>query len=144
MSRTMWKAILKATLISGTLGIVAVFSSAYIVHNKSPDRVLKYIASGVFGNEAYDGGYSMIAFACVAVFFAVYPRARFLHKSDTVNSLLIGVNAWVVTNLVTLPLSHISLPTFTFINVVRVVLILDFYIGLPIIILARKYYPEGQ
>ncbi|HYG39365.1 MAG TPA: hypothetical protein VD908_12125 [Cytophagales bacterium] len=53
--------ILKAGLLVGTLDILAAFIHYIIASGKSdPFVVLKFIASGVFGNEAFVGGNIMI------------------------------------------------------------------------------------
>src|ERR1700741_772263 len=46
------KTILFAGLTAGVLDILAAFISAYIVNGVTPDRVLRFVASGVFGREA--------------------------------------------------------------------------------------------
>jgi hypothetical protein len=71
--------LLKTILLAGTLDIVAACIRAYTANGVTPDRVLQYIAAGVFGKSAYTGGYGMMAWglffhfiiasACVACFF---------------------------------------------------------------------------
>lgn len=51
-SSTFWKAISITWLIAGTLDII----TAIIVSGASPENVLRYVASGAFGPQAFQGG----------------------------------------------------------------------------------------
>ena len=53
----MWKQIFKTTIIAGCLDIIAACIQSYILKSSTPDKVLKYIASGVFGKAATSGGF---------------------------------------------------------------------------------------
>lgn len=146
------KAIFKTGLLAGCLDILAACSSAYIVNGVMPDRVLKYIASGIFGNKAFSGSYGMmawglffhfvIAFSCTAIFFFLYPKLKFVQHGILLNSVLIALIAWIVTTLIIIPMSHVPPPSFTVAGVVRAIAILVLCIGLPISWMARKYYAD--
>ena len=43
----------KATAVAGSLDICAAFIQAYLVKGSTPDIILKYIASGLFGKDAF-------------------------------------------------------------------------------------------
>ena len=144
------KQILITTLIAGTLDITGAFISGYLVRGVSPDIILKSIASGVFGKAAFDGGFGMmamgllfhfiIAFACTFIFFILYPKINFLKKNIFLNAVLIALSAWMVTNLIIMPLSKFGMPAFTTASVARAISILILCIGLPISYSAKKYY----
>jgi hypothetical protein len=146
----MFKAILKATLLAGTLDISAAFIQVYLKNKTMPSAVLKYIASAVFGKAAFAGGYGMmawgllfhfiIAFACAAVFFLLYPKLSLLKYSYVLNALLIALVAWVVTHLIVLPVSNVPKGSFNLTNAAIATGILFFCIGLPISILAKRYF----
>lgn len=146
----MWKAILKTTLLAGSLDITAAFINAYISNKIMPGRVLQFIASGIFGKEAYSGGYGimalgllshfLIAFACTFVFFGLYPRFQFLQKNMLLNSLLIALSAWAVTTCIIIPLSRIHPGTFNLHKSLIAIAILFICIGLPVSWFAKKYY----
>ncbi len=146
----MIKIILKTTLIVGTLDIIAACLQAYIKSGVTPDRVLAYIASGVFGKAAFSGGLPMqimgllfhflIALACTACFFWLYLVIPILHKSLLINSLIIALVAWTVTTRFIMPLTPIRQPPFDFVNALQAVAILFFCIGLPIAYFARQYF----
>jgi hypothetical protein len=142
--------VLKTTLLVGTLDIVAACLRAYTANGTTPDRVLQYIASGVFGKSAYAGGSFMMAWglffhyiiaaACVACFFWAYPKWSFLWKNIWVNAVLIGIVAWLVTNQIVVPLSQIKQPPFQLVNALIAAGILIVCIGLPTAFAAKNYF----
>lgn len=148
----MWKRIFFVTLVAGTLDILAAFIQAYLVTGTKPDIVLKYIASGAIGREAFAGGYAvmtmgllfhfLIVFACVAIFFMLYPKLKFLHHKILLNSFFIAIIAWVVTSQLIIPNSKISPSAFHIKEAVRALAILFICVGMPIAIAAKKYYQQ--
>jgi hypothetical protein len=146
----MLKAILKATLLAGSLDISAAFIQVYLRNKTMPSAVLKYIASAVFGKAAFAAGYGMmawgllfhfiIAFACAAVFFLLYSKLNFLKYSYMLNALLIALVAWTITNLVILPLSNVPKGSFNLTRAAIAATILFVCIGLPISIGAKRYF----
>lgn len=150
----MKKAILKTTLIAGTLDISAAFIQNYFVNDVIPSRVLQYIASGILGNAAYSGGmgtmaigllaHYMIAFSCTACFFWVYPKWRVFKQSILFNSVLIALIAWVITTQIIVPLSKIKQGGFDISKAFTEVIILIICIGLPIAWFAKKYYEQKE
>jgi hypothetical protein len=151
----MWKSIAKTTLIAGMMDITAACTNAYLYAKVMPDRLLKYVASGVFGKEAFAGGLYMmawgllfhfiIAFACTACYFWIYPKWQWLHNNHIgVNSLLIGIVAWVVTNLGIVPLSHVNPAPFQWDRALLAAAILVVCIGLPIAYHARQFFQKSR
>ncbi|MEO5947718.1 MAG: hypothetical protein ABIP79_12950 [Chitinophagaceae bacterium] len=146
----MWRAILKTTLIAGTLDIIAACLQAYLVKETMPAVVLKFIASGVYGKTAFEGGYEMmaiglffhfvIAFACTVIFFFLYPKLNFLKHSILLNSLLIALSAWTVTTQIIIPASKIQPGVFNLGKALIAAGILFLCIGLPVSWFTKKYY----
>ena len=146
----MWKSILTTTLIAGTLDIIAACANAYLAVKLTPDRVLKYVASGFFGKSAFSGGVEMmafglffhfiIAFACTACFFFMYPKWAFLHQNVGINAIFIGIVAWSVTTQLVIPMSQITPPPFNFEKALIAASILIVCIGLPIAYFAKQFY----
>jgi hypothetical protein len=146
----MTKTILRTALIAGTLDIAAACIHSYIMNGTMPSVVLKYIASGVFGNAAYSGAVGMIAFgllvhyfialACTASFFWLYPKWPFLWKSIVLNSILIGLVAWVVTTRIIIPLSRVQQGSFDLSRAFVAICILIVCIGFPIAYTSRKHF----
>lgn len=150
----MLRAIFKATLLAGSLDITAACINAYLSRGVSPGYVLQYVASGVFGKEAFNSSYGImlmglffhfiIAFSCAAVFFLLYPKLKFLKYSIVLNSLLIVLVAWAVTTLIIVPLSNVSKGgTFNLARAAISIGILFVCIGLPISILVKRYYEKA-
>ena len=146
----MWKSIFITTLIAGTLDIIAACLNAYLSSNITPDIVLKYIASGAFGNAAFSGGIGMmmygilfhffIAFACTMTFFLLYPTFSFLKQNVYLNAVLIGLIAWFVTTIIIIPLSEIPPNPIKFSQVLIPISILIMCIGLPVAYAAKSYF----
>jgi hypothetical protein len=146
----MRKQILITTLIAGCMDITGACLHAFIARSITPDVVLKYIASGFFGKEAFNGGLGIMAigllvhffivFACTVSFFLLYPKLKFLRHSIIINSLLIALVAWAVTNLIIIPMSNINAAPVNYSRAIIAYAVLFICIGLPISITAKKFY----
>lgn len=150
----MWKQIGKATAIAGSLDITAASIQAYLSSSVTPDRLLRYIASGLFGADAYSGGieymaiglfvHFLIVFACAVTYFFTYPTIRFLHISSWLSSFLVALAAWIITTRVIIPVSQIQPAPFNATKVLIAIAILYGCIGLPITLIANKYYTKKR
>ncbi|MCH5597011.1 hypothetical protein [Niabella ginsengisoli] len=146
----MIKAILKATFVAGSLDICAAFAQAYLSNGVTPDIVLQYIASGIFGKEAYSGAVKYILFGlavhffivlmCAVTYFLSYTKVSFLKKSIFLSSFLIALIAWVVTTMVIIPLSKIQSSPFNLEKAIIAIAILYFCVGIPISLFAKSYF----
>jgi len=146
----MWKSILLTTLIAGTCDIVAACTQAYVLAKVLPIQVLKYIASGAFGKSAYEGGIEMpllgllfhylIAFACTAVFYWLYPKLSLLKFNLFLNAFAIGIVAWFVTTQIIIPLSQFTPAPFSISKALMAISILIICLGLPIAYRAKLFY----
>ena len=150
-----WKVILVGGLVAGTLDITAACIHAYLKNNVSPGRVLKYIASAVFGKDAYSGGtimnawglffHYLIALGLAAFFVFLYQRWSLLSKNIVVSGLLYGIFAWVVTTRFIIPVfSTLKPQPFVLKNAIVAIVILMFCIGLPIALITKKYYSSPE
>jgi hypothetical protein len=149
----MWKQILKTTAVAGSLDIIAACVQAYLSKGVAPGTILKYIASGIFGKEAFSGGFEflifglfihfLIVFICALTYFLVYPKLRLLQKSVFLNSFIIAVIAWAITTRIIIPLSKIQLPPFNLSKVLIAISILYFCIGLPIAGFTKQFYSKS-
>lgn len=149
------KTILKAGFIAGTLDILTAIISYSITKGQvSAAPLLQYVASGVFGQEAFTGGIPMalygllfhyiIAFSFAIGYFLVFPYLPFLRKYWIISGLLYGVFAWCITNLIVLPLSNVQMGRFTTAGVVRSMIILMLMIGVPISWIVCRHYTRKQ
>jgi hypothetical protein len=146
----MWKQIFKITALAGSLDIIAAFIQAYITNRVPADIVLKYIASGIFGNEAFSGGYEfailgllihfLIVFSITLVYFFAYPKLKLLRQHILLSAFIITVIAWAVTTRIIIPFSKIQTSPFHFKKAIISLSILYFCIGLPIAFFARRLY----
>jgi len=143
-------AIFWAGLLAGTLDIAAAMINSNLTSGSPPTKVLLGIASGVFRQRAFAGGWEMpaaglffhfvVSYAFATLFFLVHPRVRLLGKRPIIAAILFCAVVWSVMNLVVLPVTfgrpfHFDLKGFS-----RGFPILVVCFGLPISLLARRYY----
>ncbi len=142
--------VVTAGLLTGTLDIAAAILQYYVRTGKGPANVFRFIASGVFGTKAFAGGLAMagwgllfhygIAFLFTICFFLLYPKIAALQINWAVTGIIYGLLVWAVMNLLVLPAS--SAPPIPF-HAGRALLaagILILCVGLPLSLLANKYY----
>ncbi|HEX2605894.1 MAG TPA: hypothetical protein VHK91_00890, partial [Flavisolibacter sp.] len=101
--------------IVGTLDASAAVLRYTLKTGQNPVRIFKYIASGVFGERALNGGMAMafwglffhyiIAFCFTIFFFFIYPVLFRWIRNKVLTGLLYGLFIWVLMNLVIVPLS---------------------------------------
>ena len=144
------KTILIAWLISGTLDITAAIVQYLIKGGKHVEIIFKYIASAVFGKEAFAGGtttiiwgivfHFLIALIFALIFFFLYPMFHKLIKNDIVLGLLYGIVVWAIMNFIVVRASLIPSAPFNAKGAITAALILMFFIGLPNALITGKYY----
>lgn len=144
------RALVIAWLLAGTLDIIAAISYYALSTGRNPVVVLLYIASGVFGREAFSGGTLMailggvfhytIALGWSMLFLVAYPRMKFLAKSKLMTGIGYGLFIWLVMNLVVLPLSKVAQPSFDPVRVATGIIILMVCVGAPISLVIGRYY----
>lgn len=148
------RTIITAGLIAGSLDILAACVQFYLRTGKNPDRVLKFVASGVFGKDALAGGtlyaawgllfHYLIAFSFTFFFFWIYPRWKVLSINKWLTAVGYGLFVWLVMNRVVVPLSQIPKIPFQLTQAMIAAAILICMIGLPLSFTIGKYYSEKQ
>ncbi len=148
MNNYPFKTALQAGLLVGSLDISAAFIQFYIKTGKGPTAVLKYIASGVFGKDAFTGGNDMVAWGFVfhyiiaisftLFFFWLVRQWHFLLNSRILTGILYGIFMWTVTQFIVLPLSKIPALKIKPVNAIIAITILIVCIGIPLSLLAQK------
>ena len=139
--------ILLTGLLTGTID--ALF--AIIISYKIPAAtIFKFIASGVFGMAAFGPNTEMIyygilfhyciAFAWATIFFLLYDKLINTVKVRSVLILMIGLIIWIIMNLVIVPLSHTPPQPFRWAGVIENLIVLMLAFGLPVTLIADKYY----
>lgn len=140
--------IFKAALLVGTLDILAAFLYYFIKTGKTDVfTVLKYVASGLFGKDAFSAGNGMIiagfllhyliAFAFTLFFFWLFSKIPVFSKNKILIGISYGIFIWMVMNLVVVPFSHIGSQPFDIVNAATNVLILIVCIGIPLSFMAN-------
>lgn len=147
------KLILLSGLLVGTLDILAAFVDYFITTGNEPSGVLRFIASGVFGNEAFAGSKIMIfwglffhyviAYSFTILFFWLYPQIKFMRTNPFTTAVLYGIFMWIITVLIIVPLSDTPPMAFVFWNAVKSVLILFFMISLPLTFISKRSTGEN-
>jgi len=146
--------ILWTGLLAGTFDILAAFIQYFISFHRNPLRVLLFIASGVFGKNAYTGGnlmylagaifHYMIAFAFTILFFFCYPLISKLSLNRVITGIAFGVFIWLVMNLLVVPLSRTVPIPFHWPKVLLAMAILVVAIGVPLSYTAYRFYSNER
>ena len=136
-------------LVAGTLDLTAACVYAWLRRSVTPVQVFHSVASGVLGAESFRGGaktavlgvalHFLIATAATAVFYFASRKWLFLVERPIVAGLLYGIPVYVFMNFVVLPLSQVQQrPQPISVRLINVV-ILMFFIGLPIALIVRRF-----
>ena len=138
-------------LLVGTLDITSACIDYYIATGKGPQGVLRFVASGAFGKEAFSGGNSMlvwglvfhfiIAYTFTLLFYWLYPRMRFMRQQPVLFAILYGIFMWAITTKLIMPLSNTP-PAAAFVwwKALKAIGILILMISLPLTLIIRRYY----
>ena len=149
-----FKAIALAWFLAGTLDGTAAAVNFMIATGGDPIRVFQFIASGVFGREAFSGGMVMalwggffhyvIALSWTIFFFLLYPKIPLLARNKYLTGLTYGLFVWLAMNFVVLPLSNVNRSPFDLMRAIQAILILMVCVGLPISLVVGKYYRDAS
>lgn len=137
-----------SALLVGTLDILAAFIQSYSKTGRNPLPVLSFIASGVFGKKAFEGGGEMLAFGLLfhfiialiftMILFMTFRLFPILAKYRFITGVVYGVIIWAIMQFVVLPLSNTPPLTLTLAKSIPSILILIGCVGLPLALLARN------
>ena len=141
--------ILGGGLIAGTLDICAAFLTAWLRAGVRPVRLLQFIASGLIGAAAFNGGakttilglalHFLIATVATVVFYFASRKWLFLIERPVNFGLLYGVAVYLFMNFVVLPLSSVAQRPMTFSGFIIGILTIMFCVGLPIALIVRRF-----
>jgi len=136
-------------LIAGTLDICAAFLTAWLRAGVNPVRVLHFVASGLIGAAAFNGGaktailglalHFLIATVATVVFYFASHKWLFLIEHPVNFGLLYGILVYLFMNFVVLPLSSIAPRPMTLTGFIIGILTIMFCIGLPIALIVRRF-----
>ena len=145
----MLKPIVIATLIAGTLDILSAFVFAGIA-GMSPVSVLKFVASGPFGNAptesagwALDG--LLVHFASMACMVTAYmliaPRFPALMRHPIPAGVAYGVLLWIVMYWIVRPLRWPEMPLpHTAYGIANALFSHCVLVGIPIALVASRFF----
>lgn len=138
-------------LLTGTLDGLAALILNYKIH---PAVIFKFIASAVFGKAAFKGGAEMvvagvvfhylIAILFTNAFYLLYPFFKKALKNVYLIALLYGTTAWLIMNLVVIPVSQKAFPVIKAQVILTGIAILFVCLGLPIALIADRHLKEGK
>jgi len=152
---TILKPLLITGLIAGTLDGLAAVIMYYSKTGNNPMNVFRYIASGVFGSDAFSGGtlmavwgivfHYLIAFGWTTLFFLVATRLTILTRNWIVSGIIYGIVVWMGMSLVVVPLSNVpvSAGPKEWVGVIRAIAVLIVCIGFPAAYAAKKYVSKS-
>jgi hypothetical protein len=145
----MTRAILFGTLAVGTLDLADALIF-FGLRGASPIRIFQSIAAGLLGRASFSGGMAtavlgvvlhyFIAFLIVTTCVVLSRWIPLLRTRPILAGMAYGIGAYLVMNLIVLPLSAAGRPAFVPVVVLNGVLIHMFGVGVPSCLAARAAY----
>jgi hypothetical protein len=144
--------IVSAALLVGTLDALGATINYLVSGRKDAGKLFQYIASAVFGANAYTGGTAMIILGVLfhyivaslftLCFFLLYPRMKLLSVNRFVTGILYGIFIWLVMTFLVVPLTRIPAKTVYLKPAIIGASILIVAIGIPLSYIAKAYYSK--
>lgn len=141
------RAIAITSLIVGTMDIASAIIIT-LLRGGTIMRLMQFIASGLLGKEAFQGGlpiavlglalHFVIAFGLVTVFYFASRKLAFLRQHPGPAGIIYGLVVFAVMNLIVLPLSAAA-PRHSVSGDLVQIAIHMFVIGLPTSLLLRRF-----
>jgi hypothetical protein len=139
----------KTILAAGfTAGILDGTAAVLFLGNMDYSRVFKFVASGLFGKTAFDGGNEMVVYGIsihllIAMTFAVlyyfiFSKIDFFSRNKIIGGLLYGILAWLIMTFLVLPFTNVTQSEMTLVGAIKNVVILMCCIGLPIALIIQS------
>ncbi|MFT4031883.1 MAG: hypothetical protein QM669_05655 [Siphonobacter sp.] len=152
--RSALTAVIMAGFIAGSLDALAAVA---ILGKFNYVRVFQFVASGIFGQAAFAGGFKMVLYGIIFHYFIAFTFATFflilvvyfpiLKDMPFLAGIAYGIFVWLVMNLLVLPQTHVPQDSLKLNNALINMLILILMIGLPISYLTNWIYvphPEDE
>ncbi|HMK17029.1 MAG TPA: hypothetical protein VK492_02420 [Chitinophagaceae bacterium] len=155
MKRSFFASALTAGLVAGTLDITAACIQAYLKTGTTPSQVLKYVASGAvdpktFSNDTMLAAIGLLVHFIIAIsftffFFFLAKQIPSLVKYPIVIGILYGVLVWGTMRFIILPyISRLNPKPIVgqeaIKNAAIAAAIIVVCVGIPIVLLARRYF----
>jgi len=139
-----------AGLISGVLDGIAASVVFNIKLGLTPGQVMQYIASAVYGTDAFKGGaytiiigtalHFIIAFAAAAIFLYAYPKIKLLRSNTVSTGLAFGLGIWLFMNFLIVPITKIQPAPFNAMAALISAIWHMVLVGLPIALIVKKRF----
>ena len=147
------RSVLRTGFIVGCLDAIAASVYSYALSGVMPDRVFRYVASGVFGAEAFRGGWGtaamgllfhfIVATGWTAIFYFLYARVNLASMNKCVVGIGYGIVIWLMMNFLVVPISNVPPSAFHFTwRSMIMIAIHMFVIGVPISYLTGRHYSQ--
>ncbi|MGS2763286.1 hypothetical protein [Sinomicrobium sp. M5D2P9] len=146
-----FRAILLNGLLVGTLDISLACIQAGI-RGVGPGRVLRYVASGIFGDAASSGAimyafyglffHYVIAMCWTILFFILYSRLHLWKYNRVITGIGYGILVGLLMNFVVVPLSSVPRGPVELSSVITAIAILIVAIGIPLSFGAYSFYQD--
>lgn len=130
-----------AGLVAGATDITAAFT-LYGARGAKPDRILQFIASGLLGAKAFEGGWAtialgaglhfLIATGAAAVYYLLTRTRPAIRRRPVLAGLVYGPVVYGVMNHVVVPLSSVRPRAATLQGILEGIAIHMVCVGLPI------------
>lgn len=140
-------AVFAAGLAAGLCDITAAFVT-WAPRGIMPARILKGIASGLLGPNAFGGGvltatlglalHFLIAISAAAVFYAASRKISFMTKHPILAGVVYGVAVYFVMYWIVVPLSRFH-PAYTLRSSITAIVTHIVCVGLPISLVMSRY-----
>ena len=134
-------------LIVGTMDITSAIIIT-LLRGGTVMRLMQFIASGLLGKQAFQGGlpiaalglalHFLIAFGLVTVFYFASSRLAFLREYAVASGIIYGLVVFAVMNLIVLPLSAAAARHSLSGDLIQIGIHM-FVIGLPTSLLLRRF-----
>jgi hypothetical protein len=145
-----FRAILITGLIVGAMDITSAIVIT-LLHGGTITRLMQFIASGLLGKSAFQGGLAtaalglalhfVIAFGLVTVFYFASRKLAFLRGWPVLSGIAYGLIVFAIMNLIVLPLSAAT-PRHSLSGDLIQIAIHMFIIGLPTSLLLHRLSHE--
>ena len=146
-------AIFWAGLACGVMDISAAFITWW-PKGVTPSRILKGIASGALGPQAYSGGWEIaalglafhffIAFCAATVFYLAGRKLAFLTRRPVLSGISYGVAVYLVMYWIVMPLSRYRHRPFTVSSTIIAIVTHMLCVGLPIALVISHFYRRSR
>jgi hypothetical protein len=144
------RAVVVGGAVAGVLDAIDAVVAFKAVLGFDPIPIYQFVASGILGPRAFDGGvctalfglaiHFLIAFAAAFAFVLASTRTPYLARAYGIWGPLFGLVVWAVMNLVVIPLSRIPSSPFSLPLFLNGVIGHALLVGLPIAYATNRYF----